>query len=549
MWLALPFALVALIRYGQYAHWAAGGSAAAQVRHRTLPGRNWAKAMRRWKAASVTDAPNAATADAAISSVATDAAVRSATAVSHHAAAVPASDHAKGAVGGLLGAVGGLLNRKMPRREGPIGAALSSEAATERILSLAGLQAGMGHEGLGEVTTAEAFHAALPPGEAVWLTFSNKAYLHFAQNWYMSVRHIGRHRQVIVAALDPATLGAWRSLRVPVLDYSEFGDSSDFRGIGSDQARFRKMGAMKVAAFLQLLKLGRTVLVSDVDTVWTADPQPFFERRGVAADISVSSDCLSKTADQNKRGDSARFDRHGVWFCGHNPGNTFGATFNTGVLHLTPTAAAIEFTRRWHDLLLQPTEDWHMEDQRGFNMLVMEHFYPTLAAPGAHDGSVVLAANGTLRLMPLPAARFCSGHTFFVQQSGRAHDCLNVHVTFTEGGVHGKLWRLKEAGMWYLEPPGTFEGRPDPSTYDTGSYLTIRPPQIPHPLPPARIEPVAQCRARLAAGGEPSPTYHGWVRRAARSRAALPWTPPSPHCLMPAALCSRLARPAWQWSP
>ena len=29
----------------------------------------------------------------------------------------------------------------------------------------------------------------------------------------------------------------------------------------------------QVAAFLQLLELGRHVLVSDVDTVWTADPQ------------------------------------------------------------------------------------------------------------------------------------------------------------------------------------------------------------------------------------------------------------------------------------
>jgi len=37
--------------------------------------------------------------------------------------------------------------------------------------------------------------------------------------------------------------------------------------------------------------------------------------------------------------------------------------------------------------------------------------------------------------MPLPARRFCSGHTFFIQQSGRREFCLNVHVTFTEGGV------------------------------------------------------------------------------------------------------------------
>ena len=83
-------------------------------------------------------------------------------------------------------------------------------------------------------------------------------------NWKLSnpIRDIGS-----VVRVAP-TLRTWRSLRVPVLDYSgSFGDTSDFRGIGSDQARFRKMGAMKVAAFLQLLELGRTVLVSDVDTV------------------------------------------------------------------------------------------------------------------------------------------------------------------------------------------------------------------------------------------------------------------------------------------
>ena len=51
------------------------------------------------------------------------------------------------------------------------------------------------------------------------------------------VRSIGRHDQVVVAALDAQTLQAWRELRVHVLDFSEFGDASDFRGIGADQAR------------------------------------------------------------------------------------------------------------------------------------------------------------------------------------------------------------------------------------------------------------------------------------------------------------------------
>ena len=63
-----------------------------------------------------------------------------------------------------------------------------------------------------------------------------------------------------------------------------------------------------------------------------------------------------------------------------------------------------------------------MEDQRGFNMLVTEKFHPIVAAPGIADGSVVRAANNSISLMPLPARRFCSGHTFFIQQSGSARE-------------------------------------------------------------------------------------------------------------------------------
>ena len=138
---------------------------------------------------------------------------------------------------------------------------------------------------------------------------------------------------------------------------------------------------------------------------------------------------------------------------------------------------------------------------RGFNILTMQGFYPTVAAAGVADGSVVRAADKTLNLMPLPARRFCSGHTFFIQQSARRQLCLNVHVTFTEGGVHGKLWRLQEAALWNLHPKGYF---------DSGRYLTIRPPTIPTPYPPARVEPYEQCERRVAAGGKPDPTYHGW---------------------------------------
>jgi hypothetical protein len=60
-------------------------------------------------------------------------------------------------------------------------------------------------------------------------------------------------------------------------------------------------------------------------------------------------------------------------------------------------------------------------------------------------------------LAPLPARHFCSGHLFWEQQGMTARACASVHTTFVEGGNAGKLWRLKEAGLWLMEPQEYFE--------------------------------------------------------------------------------------------
>ena len=101
-------------------------------------------------------------------------------------------------------------------------------------------------------------------------------------------------------------------------------------------------------------------------------------------------------------------------------------------------------------LMLAPS--FVSQDQRGFNILVMENFYPTVAAEGVADGTVVVAANRSINLFPMPARRFCSGHTFFIQQSGAARGCLNVHVTFTEGASLGcqTSFPLPCIYMWLL---------------------------------------------------------------------------------------------------
>ena len=249
--LLAPFVYIALIHYARYATSMPPGTESlagrAKSRHQMAFKRRMGLRAAQVAAAAETAAERAAGAasTAAAAAASTMAEMTSSAASTASAVASTAAETARNAV-----------------TQHHFAGGLSSEQAMQKVLDQAGLKAGSSDvEGLGHVTTAEDFHKALPAGQAVWLTFSNQAYLHFAQNWYLSVRAIGRHRQVVVAALDPSTLRVWRSLRVPVLDYStRFGDSSDFRGIGSDQARFRKMGAMKVAAFLQLLEASMLLL-------------------------------------------------------------------------------------------------------------------------------------------------------------------------------------------------------------------------------------------------------------------------------------------------
>eukprot|EP00965_Chrysotila_dentata_P255733 6212320-Pleurochrysis_carterae.AAC.4 len=71
------------------------------------------------------------------------------------------------------------------------GSALSSEDATDKVLSRAGLRVTATDGALASgVVTASEIDSKFPKGQTIWLTFSNKAYLHFAQNWYLSVKDV-----------------------------------------------------------------------------------------------------------------------------------------------------------------------------------------------------------------------------------------------------------------------------------------------------------------------------------------------------------------------
>jgi hypothetical protein len=154
------------------------------------------------------------------------------------------------------------------------------------------------------------------------------------------------------------------------------------------------------------------VLVSDSDVVWVKDPLPLLDTlREGGATVGASTDCLDGASDRDK---SSRASA--AFMCGHSPGNRDGAVFNTGVLWFAAGAAPpLAFLRAWAVATLGLQDEWS-DDQGVFNRLITTEraipagdtpFYPVRSA--GLGGRVVHAPFG-LRMAPLPAEFFCSGH-------------------------------------------------------------------------------------------------------------------------------------------
>jgi hypothetical protein len=188
--------------------------------------------------------------------------------------------------------------------------------------------------------------------------------------------------------------------------------------------------------------------------------------------------------------------------CGYAPGNTGGAVFNTGVLWFASEPSSIAFARQWALETLALT-DAYSDDQGVFNRLLVHGLYPVRAH--SPDGTVVAGPNG-LRIAPLPAEHFCSGHLVHVQQASEVRDCISVHATFTEYGDAGKRWRFLESKLWALN---------EPSYYADGHYLTFVPPRSPpDPMPckPGDGGEYVRGQTPVACGGE-DPNHGLGVKR------------------------------------
>jgi hypothetical protein len=112
-------------------------------------------------------------------------------------------------------------------------------------------------------------------------------------------------------------------------------------------------------------------------------------------------------------------------------------------------------------------EHWVIDDQLALNILLTDpSSLPVREVEGAPR--TVWAANSTLRLHPLPALLFASGHVGFVQRLPERYGVrpYMVHATFQPYGGLGKRNRFREFGLWTLDPESYYQGRF--LTYDNG---------------------------------------------------------------------------------
>ena len=211
----------------------------------------------------------------------------------------------------------------------------------------------------------------VPTGGIAWLAFGNSGVTEMLMNWVHWVLALGKGRSMVVACYDEPLFVRLRAMRVPAYNYTGALPRIHFRGTPFLSHR---MGFLKALTIKEVLLTCRHVLVPDSDVVWLRDPTAELDALAAAdsahpstasptpsarlatplsrrparhpplppgASLAPSTDCIHVEADQDK---TPR--RASPYLCGHAPGNTQGAVFNTGVIFLASTNATVAFCEK-----------------------------------------------------------------------------------------------------------------------------------------------------------------------------------------------------------
>ena len=289
----------------------------------------------------------------------------------------------------------------------------------------------------------------------VVVTFANGALLDFALNWLAHIRKTSLKDAALVGATDPDAKARLAShLECFALDSA----------IGKDEAKwgspgFAHMGRSKAALTEQIVSLNVTVLLADADVVFVRDPLPYIARQlNTGAHVLFHTDAFSSQlsrewmSNRNRSSQMLRKNEPSLLVV-DDPHIAFGAELNTGLFVLTPAAAIL--ATEWVEAVGRPGafDNWK-NDQQAFNELVRKR----LISRGGSDYLILLRGRDggvpVLRLGLMPVHLFPSGHVFFLQRLPYKMGIMPiaVHLTFQNCDAAGKRSRMREAGLWELDP-------------------------------------------------------------------------------------------------
>ena len=233
-------------------------------------------------------------------------------------------------------------------------------------------------------------------------------YLEFAENWIFHVERLGIHNYLIIAE-DEATLEHMNKHHprhaVPstLFGYSPQDMRPTFKEYGDPD--FASLSCRRPTLMSVILRLGYSVLWTDMDTVWTESPFPLIPRHYDF--VGVQEGCLNGCSVQDM-------------------------TVCTCLMHMQPTKAMFRYLDDWHESCANSTALDTLNDQ--------DHFNEVFKASGA----------SYLQYYILPCQLYPSGYTVdaSVSFSGVVKPAW-LHANFRVGKDSKRAF-LKEHKLWNL---------------------------------------------------------------------------------------------------
>lgn len=224
----------------------------------------------------------------------------------------------------------------------------------------------------------------------VWtiLLTVNNGYFDFFQNWWAFYTRLRLHMTVVVVAEDDKVYE--KLLLYGVIVQRSRLKKSASHSYGTRE--YKDMVSTRATHILRLLRQGKNVLYTDVDTVWRSDPTQYFD---ITADVVAAVD--------NKM-----YEGMAPYYC-------------TGLMAIRSSVQAINVIQQWATNLGKSSQ----LNQPVFNRLIH---------------------NSRARHVGLPLALFPNGNTYFKMATAQQQKAVVIHNNFIIGH-QAKLDRLQQTNL------------------------------------------------------------------------------------------------------